>query len=408
MIQKPDLNPRLDLLTDYPFDRLRALLDGLQAPEGIEPLALSIGEPKHNPPSIIAETLTANAHLWDRYPPVDGTAEFRHAVSGWLTRRYHLADGFIDPASQVLPVSGTREALFLAAILAVNETATHRPAILFPNPLYHVYAGAAAVSGAEAIPLATSPDTGHLPDLDSIDAETLSRTALMYVCSPANPQGAAADPAYLKNAVNLARTHGFVLALDECYSEIYYANPPAGGAGVCAEISGDSDDGMANVLLFHSLSKRSSAPGLRSGFVAGCPALIRKFRLLRSYGGATMPMPIMAASAALWNDEAHVEVNRALYRTKFDIATEYLSGKYDYIRPAGGFFLWLNVAPFGGGEEAARRLWTGAGLRVLPGAYLSRPVDGSRTPGDAYIRVALVHDVETTKVALEKLVHVLR
>jgi N-succinyldiaminopimelate aminotransferase len=216
-----------------------------------------------------------------------------------------------------------------------------------------------------------------LPDLDALDPATLARAAIMYLCSPTNPQGTVASAAYLEQAIQLARHHDFILALDECYSEIYSETPPTGGAEICQKIGGR----MKNVLVFHSLSKRSSEPGLRSGFVAGDPDLIQRFKLLRNFGGATMPMPVMAASSALWRDESHVEVNHALYRQKFGFADELLLGHFAYKRPAGGFFLWLDVAAQGGGEEAAKKLWAEAGLRVLPGAYLSRPEPDGSNPG---------------------------
>ncbi|MBC8269646.1 MAG: aminotransferase class I/II-fold pyridoxal phosphate-dependent enzyme [Rhodospirillaceae bacterium] len=398
------LNSLLDNLTDYPFDRLRDLLDPLSPPAGISPLALSIGEPRHTPPKLIDEALSASNDLWGRYPPIDGTADFRTAIAQWLARRYHLAGGFIDPDLQILPVVGTREALYLIAMLAVDGRQKEpRPAVLFPNPLYHVYSGAAEMSGGEAITMAATRGSGYLPDLDALDEQTLGRTALMTLCSPANPQGAVADVAYLERAISLARKHDFVLAIDECYSEIYSDQPPPGGAGVC-----ENTGSMDNVVIFHSLSKRSSAPGLRSGFIAGDATLIRRFKHLRSFAGATMPMPIMAASSALWRDEAHVEKNRALYRQKFDLADQLLGGRYGYKRPAGGFFLWLDVSAYGGGEEAARRLWAEAGIRVLPGAYISRVEADGTNPGDDYIRVALVHPPDVTKTAFQGILKVLR
>lgn len=399
------LNPHLSLLTDYPFDRLRSLLDGITPAANTEPLVLSIGEPQHEPPAMIAQEIANNAHLWGRYPPIAGTADFRAAVSGWLNRRFGLEDGLIDPDRQILPVSGTREALFLTAMLSVPRVKnTLRPAVLLPNPMYHVYAGAAQMAEAEVVPLATTRATNFLPDLAAIAPETLDRTALMYLCTPSNPQGTVADLAYLKKAILLARKHDFVLAMDECYSEIYDAAPPPGAAQACRDLGGD----FSNVMIFHSLSKRSSAPGLRSGFVTGDADLLEQFRRLRNFGGATMPMPIMAASSALWRDDAHVEQNRALYRTKVDIAERLFGDTPHFQRPAGGFFLWLDVASQGGGEQVARKLWADAALRVLPGAYLSRPLAGGVSPGDDYIRIALVHAPEICQNALERIVKALR
>jgi len=399
------LNPRLNLLTDYPFDRLRHLLGGIEPPQGVSPLALSIGEPQHAPPDMIAREIAAHAHVWGRYPPINGTEDFRAATTGWLNRRFDLPDGMIDPARQILPVSGTREALFLAAILAVPRVKnTLRPAVLLPNPMYHVYAGAGVMAEADVVPLATTRETNFLPDLDAITPETFARTALMYLCTPSNPQGSVASADYLRKAIRLARKHDFVLAMDECYSEIYDSAPPPGSASACRDLGGS----YANVLAFHSLSKRSSAPGLRSGFVTGDPDLLEQFRRLRNFGGATMPLPIMAASAALWRDDEHVEDNRKLYSAKFDLAEKLMGDIPGFIRPAAGFFLWLDVAAQGGGEAVTRKLWAQDALRVLPGAYLSRSGASGQSPGDDYIRVALVHDLETTEYALERIVNALR
>jgi len=398
------LNPRLNLLTDYPFDRLRHLLGGVEPPQGVTSLALSIGEPQHTPPDMIAREIAAHSHLWGRYPPIDGTEDFRAAVAGWLNRRFGLPDGMIDPSRQILPVNGTREALFLAAILAVPRVKnTLRPAVLLPNPMYHVYVGAGVMAEADVVPLATTRETNFLPDLDAIAPDTLARTALMYLCTPSNPQGSVASLDYLKKAILMARKYDFVLAMDECYSEIYDTAPPPGSASACRDLGGS----FANVLTFHSLSKRSSAPGLRSGFVTGDADLLEQFRRLRNFGGATMPLPIMAASAALWRDDAHVAKNRTLYSAKFDLAEKVLGDLPGFIRPAAGFFLWLDVAAQGGGETVTRKLWSEAGLRVLPGAYLSRAGSGGRSPGDDYIRIALVHDPETTEYALNRISQVL-
>ena len=392
------LNPRLAELSDYPFDRLRALLDGL--PPGGEPILLSVGEPRHPPPPMLGEVLARHADEWDRYPPVEGTADFRRAVVEWLNRRYRLPAPLLDPERHVLPVAGTREGLFLIATACVPETKNgRRPAVLMPNPFYQVYLGAAVLRGAEPVLLPATRAGGFLPDLAALTPDLLARTAVLYLCSPANPQGSVADAAMLSAAIALARRHDFTLIVDECYAEIYDREPPTGALAVCAA----TDGGLANVVVFHSLSKRSSVPGLRSGFCAGDPAIITAFRRLRAYGGATLPLPVLAASAALWRDEEHVDANRALYRHKFDAAERRLDGRFGFYRPAGGFFLWLDV---GDGEAAGRRLWQEAGLRVLPGAYLARG-NGADNPGQPYIRVALTPDLPTTDEALRRLANVL-
>lgn len=395
------LNPRLSTLPEYPFERLRGLLDGIPLPDGVEPTVLSIGEPRHRPPDIIARTVAETADLWGRYPPGDGTPEFRAAVQGWLTRRYGLPEGAIDADKHILPVSGTREALYLVSALAVpEEKGGGRPVVAMPNPFYHVYGGAAAVSGAEPVFLPATAETGFLPDIAALDEETLRRTALFYFCSPANPQGTVAGIDALSSAITLARKFDFILVSDECYAEIYDKTPPPGALEACQALGG----GLDNVLVFHSLSKRSSAPGLRSGFVAGDENLIQPFKQLRNFVGPQVPMPLMAASEALWREETHVEENRRLYRAKFDIAENILSGRFGFYRPPAGFFLWLEV---GDGEAAARKLWAEAGIRVLPGAYIGHQDASGRNPGDSYIRLALVDDEETTARALEKIIKVL-
>jgi N-succinyldiaminopimelate aminotransferase len=392
------LNPRLEALSDYAFRRLARLLEGIEPAADRAPIDLSIGQPMHRVPKLLSETLHAHDHLWGRYPPVDGTSEFRVAAADWLTRRYHLPQGALDPERHVLPCVGTKEALFMIAQAVVPERKAGRaPAVLLPNPFYNVYLGAAAIAGAEPVLLSVAAASGHLPALDELTPELLERTAAFYLCSPANPQGAAADRGYLQRAVELARRYDFALIVDECYAEIYTRAPPVGALEAAFALDGRPD----NVLVFHSLSKRSSAAGLRSGFVAGDPALLAAFARLRSYGAAVQPLPILAAATALWRDEQHVIANRELYQRKFDLADRCLAGLFDYVRPDGGFFLWLEV---GDGEAATRRLWTEAGIKVLPGAYLGRADATGRNPGGAAIRVALVHDPETTEAALARLV----
>ena len=398
------LNARMDAVGDYPFDRLRALLGTLEPPPGIRPIPLSLGEPQHAPPAFLAETVARETAGWSKYPPMRGTEPARAAIAAWLTRRFGLPDRMVDPETMVIPVSGTREALFMIALAAVPETKNgQKPVVLMPNPFYQVYPGAAVMAGAEPIFVPADGNNGFLPDFAAVPEDILARTALAYYCSPANPQGAIASMETMKNLVTLAREHDFLLVSDECYSELYYGDPPTGGAEACAALGDDGPDAMRNVAVMNSLSKRSSAPGLRSGFVAGDAELIRRFARLRDYGGAPPPLPLLAAASALWSDEDHVVANRALYAAKFALAEEILAGKYGYYSPAGGFYLWLDV---GDGEAAARALWGDAGVRVIPGEYLAREADGYH-PGAGYIRLALVHDLETTREALTRITQVL-
>lgn len=395
------LNPRIEALSDYTFQRLAQLLAGLDPPSDRRPVDLSIGQPMHRIPALFTESLASHGDLWGRYPPVRGTAAFREATTAWLTRRHGLPSAMIDPERHLLPVAGTKEALFMVAQVVVPESkAGKRPAVLLPNPFYNVYLGGAVFAGAEPVLLSVSAPSGHLPDLDTLDPDLLERTAAFYLCSPANPQGAAADLGYWTRLIELARRHDFVVLADECYGEIYGDTPPVGALEAAMALGGDLD----GLVVFNSLSKRSNVAGLRSGLVAGDQAVIAAFARLRSYGAAVQPLPVLAAATALWQDEDHVEASRAAYRAKFDIADRCLGGRLGHFRPDGGFFLWLDV---GDGEAATRRLWAETGVKVLPGAYLGRPDANGRNPGHGSIRVALVDEAETVEKALVDLVRTL-
>ncbi len=395
-------NTNLDKLTDYPFDRLRALLKGVEARADKEPMIMSLGEPQHPSPELLAETVNRHADQWAKYPPVAGTSDLLDAIRDWLSTRYNLSAGMVQPSENICAVSGTREALYMAGDIAIPPQKNGDvPVVLIPNPFYQVYIGAALMSRAEPVYMSATPENGFLPDFDELDEATLQRTALAFLCTPSNPQGAVADLDYLKKAISLARKFDFVLAVDECYAEIYDQTPPPGGLEACRELGGTLD----NVLVFHSLSKRSNAPGLRSGFVAGDAALIKRFKTLRNYGGATLPLPILAASAALWRDDNHVQENRKLYRQKFDRADQILGDQFGHYRPEGGFYLWLDV---GDGEAAARKLWQEAGVKVIPGGYLARPDASGRNPGAPYIRLALVQEPEFISEALGRVVETLK
>ena len=397
------VNPALEQLQEYPFGRLANLIKDLTPPVGVQPIVMSIGEPQDQPPPFVPEILAREAVGWGRYPPPAGTPELRQAIADWLTRRYNLPAGMLDAARHLFPVAGTREALFDAATVVVDPAT--RSIVLLPNPFYQVYVGAAVVNGAQPQFLPAERRNGFLPDFSLVSEATWKRTALVYLCTPANPQGATASLDYLKELIATARRHGAVVAIDECYAEIYRDTPPAGGLQAARELhgAGASGDPFANVLVFHSLSKRSSAPGLRSGFVAGDARLIEMVARLRSYGGSSIPTPIMTASAALWREEKHVAVVRARYNANFEAAAQILHNRFGFFRPAGGFFLWLDV---GDGERATRALWEKGALKVLPGKYLSRG-EGEANPGRNFVRVALVHDLPTTREAMQRFAAIL-
>ncbi len=394
-------NPRLDRLGDYAFTRLNTLLAPLSPKANTTPIVMSVGDPLHQPPPFVAEVIARNAQLWNKYPPMAGIPRYREAVAAWLTRRYGLPAGMVSPERNILPVAGTKEGLFLVAQVVVPETKSGKtPLCLLPNPYYNVYSGGGVMAGAEPYYLDATSETGFLPDLDAIPEDVLARAAIFYLCSPANPQGSIASLDYFKRAIGLARAHDFLLVVDECYAEIYDKAPPPGGLEAAATLGSD----FANIVVFHSLSKRSSAAGLRMGFIAGDAEVIKRFAEIRSYGGCQIPLPIQEAATALWREESHVADNRALYRSKFDTAERVLKGKFAFYRPPGSFFLWLDV---GDGEQATLKLWQEAGVRTLPGGYLGRLNERGVNPAWRYIRVALVHDDATIADGLERMVRVL-
>jgi aspartate/methionine/tyrosine aminotransferase len=389
----------LDELVASPFARLAALLHDI--PPGAPPIDLSLGEPRALIPSFLGPTLERNLAAFGRYPPIKGIPELRQAIVDWLGRRYSGLDGRVDPERHVLPLNGSREGLFSAIFPALaRKGSVARPAVLIPNPFYQAYAAAAAAAGAEPIFLASESGHGYLPDLDAIPEAVLSRTIAFYLCSPSNPQGAVASRAYLAEAIALARRHDFMLLADECYSEIYADSPPPGAL----ETALATDGSLANVVSFQSLSKRSGLPGLRSGFIAGDDAFLAPFFRFRNVACPQVPIPIQHVSVAAWSDEGHVEQGRALYRANFDAAERVLQGRFGFKRPEGGFFLWLDMVAHGGGEAAAKTLWKGCGVRLLPGSYLARIGPSGDNPGQNHVRVALVHDAATTGEALARVV----
>jgi aspartate/methionine/tyrosine aminotransferase len=380
---------RFSNLPEYAFPRLRALLDA--HPGGGEPLHMTIGEPTHPFPDWVTSVIAEHAAEFGRYPVNEGTPALRQNIAAWAHRRYGAT---LDPERQVLVLNGSREGLFNAALALCPETkAGRRPKVLIPNPFYQVYTVAAQAVGAEPVYLPATAATGFLPDVAGLDAATLDATAILYLCSPSNPQGAIASADYWAELLRLAERHDFTIFADECYSEIYRGAAPTGALEVAAAQGSDPE----RVVSFHSLSKRSNLPGLRSGFAAGGPRSIARMKQLRAYAGAPLPLPLQRVSERAWADEAHVLENRALYAAKYAIADRVLGNVPGYVAPQAGFFLWL---PVGSGEAAALRLWQETGVRVLPGEYLSREVDG-QNPGRDYIRVALVAPEHETQRGLE-------
>jgi len=395
---KPVAGTAREIRAYHPFSKLNALLADVApgpspAPDGA-PVALQIGEPQNDPPAWIDDRVAGHGG-WNRYPPPRGTEAYRAACHGWLARRYPQGAKLVDPDTQILPLPGTREGLFFAALAARRPD---RDVVLLPNPFYHVYAGAAVAAGMTPVFVPASEATGFQPAYEALDATTLDRAALAYLNSPSNPQGSVADVERLRDTIALARRHDFLLALDECYADIHAGATPPGGLDAAAALGAD----LANVLVFHSLSKRSSAPGLRCGFVAGDRAWLDALDATLRVGGAGVPLPILNAGTALWGDDAHAAANRERYDAAFAAAERALGERV--VRPAGGFFLWLHV---GDSEAAAVRLWREAGIRVLPGAYMSVPDAEGANPGAEYIRVALVDEPATLEPVLARLGEVL-
>ncbi len=385
------LPERFSNLPAYAFPRLRALLDA-HAPGG-DVVHMSIGEPKHPFPAWVSEIISEHSSDFGRYPANDGTDALRGAISGWLDRRYGVD---VDPDTRIMALNGTREGLYNAMMALCPETKNGgQPLVLLPNPFYQVYMVAALSVGAKPVFLPTTADTGFLPDFSAVSEDTLKQTTVVYLCSPSNPQGAIASREYWANLIRLAEKYDFRVFADECYSEIYRDTPPPGALSVAQDIGADPE----RVVVFHSLSKRSSLPGLRSGFVAGGPKSIARIRQLRAYAGAPIPLPIQAASERLWADESHVTENRALYQAKYALADQIFADFPGYKGPEAGFFLWLPVED---GEAATLKIWQETGVRVLPGEYLSRDTEAGN-PGKPYIRAAMVAPINEMEHGLIRL-----
>ena len=374
------MNSRLSQLQPYPFEKLRVLLAGVK-PAG-KPIPLSIGEPQHATPAVISHALTAHLDGLSVYPTTAGSDPLRETIAAWFERRYRLKT--LDPRTQVLPVNGTREALF-AFGQAVIDASRSRPAAVSPNPFYQIYEGSALLGGAEPLFLNQTEHNGFALDLDSLTDEQWARTQLLYVCSPANPSGRVLTCDEWRALFARPDKYGFVVASDECYSEIYDDRPPLGALEAAQQLG---RDGFPNLVVFNSLSKRSNAPGLRSGAVVGDATLLERFLLYRTYHGCAMSLAVQHASIAAWKDEAHVEDNRRLYREKFDALVPMLQPVLQTSRPEAGFYLWAGV-PGGDDERFARELFAATHVTVLPGQYLARDAHGTN-PGRGYVRMALV------------------
>ncbi len=390
------MNPDLDKLQPYPFEKLNALKAAVSPAEKPH-IALSIGEPKHQPPGFVVEELISHLHGLANYPLTKGRPELRQAIAGWLTRRFGLPEDSVDAEHHVLPVAGTREALFAFAQAVVDRTTD--ALVLTPNPFYQIYEGAALLAGAEPYFLNTTAGTGFLPELDNVPTEVWQRCQLIYLCTPGNPTGAVAEVAYLQKLIKLADEHDFIIASDECYSELYFDEeaPPPGLLQASAEM-GRSD--YRRCVVFHSLSKRSNLPGLRSGFVAGDAEVLGRFLKYRTYQGCALPPPTQAASIVAWNDETHVKANRDLYRQKFDAVLNILQPVMKVERPDAGFYLWPETPV--SDTDFAQQLFAQQNVTVLPGSYLSRDAHGGN-PGQNRVRMALVAELDECIEAAERI-----
>ncbi len=380
------MNPALDFLKPYPFERLAELKKAAVPPSSIKHISLSIGEPKHPPPQFVYDTLNQNLPALANYPTTRGMPELRKAIASWLEKRYRLMEDLIDPQTQVLPVNGTREALFAFAQAVINRK-KRDPLVIMPNPFYQIYEGAAILAGATPYFANACERTYFIPEYLSIPKSIWKRCQLIYICSPGNPSGAVIDRIVLQQLIKLSAQYDFIIASDECYSEIYQdENHPPPGLLEAAYDMGATD--FKRLLVFNSLSKRSNVPGLRSGFVAGDAEIIKQFLLYRTYHGCAMPLPTQFASIQCWQDEEHVLQNRIAYREKFQHFIDILSPVLEISAPPASFYVWLK-APFGDDEKFALDLYQQQNISVLPGSYLSRTT-GQANPGQGYVRIALV------------------
>jgi N-succinyldiaminopimelate aminotransferase len=389
-------NENLELLNDYPFQRLNDLLKGIEAPKDKKELILSIGEPQHKPPKFVKEIINKNYIKWAKYPPTLGMDKLNIASINWIKRRFKLTKGMVNYKDNIVQLAGTREGLFNIA-LALNPRKKNnlKPAILIPDPFYQVYAGASRISGADPVFVSSLKENNFIPAFSNVDKKTLSRTSLIYVCSPSNPEGVSLKLEDWKDLIFLARNNNSTLVVDECYTDIYSDIPPMGVLEACEKLNTN----ISNIISFHSLSKRSNLPGLRSGFAVGDKNIITNFKKLRHYCAGQQPIPIQEAATALWDDDDHAEKNRQKYKKKFQLAKSIFKKDYGFYIPDGGFYLWLNV---GNGEKTTQELWNKERIKVMPGAFLSREKTSKK-----YIRIALVSTIAETNSALKSIYNLL-
>lgn len=394
---KPQLNERTARF-DSPFRRLDQLLAGIAPNPKLTPIVMSVGEPQDAPPAALAEAVAAHADEWNRYPPALGTPELRHAAVGYFGRRYPGSRGRIDAEAQISAIASTREGLYLAASIATSPSRS-APLAVMQNPFYQTYRAAALMAGAEPHYLHHGGFPRFGVDLSQLDDATLARTSVLYLCSPSNPDGNVVPPAEMRRAAEAARRHGFLVVFDECYAELYDGAAPPGALDVLAGLDA-SARWLDNVLVLHSLSKRSSAPGMRSGIAVGDAEVLAALNRVRLNGTACTPLPLLAAATALWSEDTHVVAMRERLSRRKDVADRLLGAHPGYYRPPCGFFLWLRA---GEGTALAQRLWREQALKVLPGAFLTQPGPDGTNDGDAFVRIALVHDPETTVAGLSRL-----
>ncbi len=394
------MNGRLELLAAYPFERLARLKSGITPKADLPHIAMSIGEPKHAPPPFVIEALRRELSKLDSYPVTAGLPETRASIAAWLARRFKVD---VSPDTMVLPVNGTREALFsfVQAMVSADSSRLHggRPVVAMPNPFYQIYEGAALLAGAEPVFLNTTAGNRFQPDLDAIPDDIWKRCEILFLCSPGNPTGAVLSLEFLRHALKLADRHDFIVASDECYAELYRdeGSPPP---SLLQAAQANGHDSFQRCMVFHSLSKRSSVPGLRSGFVAGDPALIKPYLLYRTYHGCAMPVPTQLASIAAWDDDAHAAANRVLYREKYARVLPVLAPVLDVVEPDGAFYLWADVQR--DDETFTRDLYATQNLTILPGSYLARETRAGN-PGRQRVRISLVAPVEECVIAAQRI-----